>query len=149
MGCAAFPSGRAARARYEKKRSVAKIMAFCTRKSMIFEKSERYVLLDTDRASPGGQPSNSHNVSSFRSCCSQTQPFIHDLAHVFGLAISDPRHEWSVEPERRPALSGHEAPHVLRISVAVVHRGITCNRIGVPVECHALPYPTVLKVCAL
>lgn len=149
MGCAAFPSGRAARARYEKKRSVAKIMAFCIRKSMIFESQGGMCFsIQPERAQPSSPPT-AHNVSSFRSCCSQKQPFIHDLAHVFGLAISDPRHEWPVEPERRPALSGHEAPHVLRISVAVVHRGITCNRIGVPVECHALPCPTVLKVCAL
>jgi hypothetical protein len=77
-------------------------------------------------------------VVSVRRCGGgmQAQPLVRDLSHVLGLAIVDPRHEWPVEPERRPALSGHEAPHVLRIPIMLIHRRIARNEIGVPIESH-------------
>ncbi len=68
----------------------------------------------------------------------QAQPLVCDLPHVLGLAIVDPRHEWPIEPERRPALQGHEAPDVLRIPIGVIHRRVTRDEVGVPIESHAL-----------
>ena len=67
----------------------------------------------------------------------QVQPLVHDLPHGLGLAIVDPCHEWPIKPERRPALQGHEAPHVLRVPIGVIHRRITRDEAGVPIESHA------------
>src|SRR5476649_1505353 len=64
------------------------------------------------------------------------QPFVGDVAHVFGDAIAYPGHEIAVELEIVAALQPQEAAHVLRVFISAIDQCRARDVHAVPIEIH-------------
>src|SRR5476649_208083 len=65
-----------------------------------------------------------------------TQPFVGDVAHVFGRAVAYPGHEVAVELEIVAALQPQEAAHVLRVFIGAIDQRRARDVHAVPIEIH-------------